>query len=81
MNEVAVAYGIDMNFHYKWPWNEETRDADCIKDAITKATCGASTSWTRWMLQVGGLLLGRAKFCIQLRLLSVYLFLSWMLGS
>ncbi|KAK7703751.1 hypothetical protein SLS57_010788 [Botryosphaeria dothidea] len=44
--KVAVAYGIDMNFHYSWPWNEETRDAGCIKEAITKATCGASTIWT-----------------------------------
>ncbi|KKY17620.1 hypothetical protein UCDDS831_g06328 [Diplodia seriata] len=45
-NEVATAYGIDMNFHYKWPWNEKTRDAACVQDAISKATCGATTTWT-----------------------------------
>ncbi|KAB2570955.1 hypothetical protein DBV05_g10387 [Lasiodiplodia theobromae] len=45
-NEASIAYGIDLNFHYKWPWNEETRDTTCVKEAIEKATCGATTTWT-----------------------------------
>ncbi|EOD52377.1 hypothetical protein GTA08_BOTSDO11510 [Neofusicoccum parvum] len=43
--EIARAHGIDMNFHWDWPWETSDDETQCVTTAIKKATCGASTIW------------------------------------
>ncbi|PGH13934.1 hypothetical protein AJ79_03349 [Helicocarpus griseus UAMH5409] len=40
--QVRKSSGLDLNFHYNWPWDEGEDATGCIGRAIEKATCAGA---------------------------------------
>ncbi|KAF2812785.1 uncharacterized protein BDZ99DRAFT_517102 [Mytilinidion resinicola] len=40
-----LASGIDMNFHWQWPWSTDDGNSACIGTTIQKATCDGGVTF------------------------------------
>ncbi|KAL3448381.1 hypothetical protein BJX65DRAFT_275520 [Aspergillus insuetus] len=43
--EVKPMQGLDLNFHYHWPWTEGEDARGCIENAIRKGSCAGDVSF------------------------------------